>query len=63
MREVCGNRETCSPGLHTWRGYWEEVGTWGKMDEKERWMKKVKDSDGDYVVDLVETFFADLDLR
>jgi len=29
---------------------------------KERWMEKVKDPDGDYVVDLVGTFFANLDL-
>jgi len=33
------------------------------MDEPERWGKKVKDSDGDYEIDLVETFFTDLDLR
>jgi len=39
------------------------VGGWEQMDEKERWMKKVKDPDGDYVVDLVETFFTDLDLN
>jgi len=28
------------------------------MDVRERWVKKVKDPDGDYVVDLVEAFFA-----
>jgi len=38
-------------------------GTWEAMDERERWMKKVNDPDGDYVIDLVETFFAGLDLR
>jgi len=29
---------------------------------KERWLKRVKDPGGDYVVNLVETFFAKLDL-
>jgi len=33
------------------------------MDEPERWRKKVKDPDGDYKVDLVDTFFTDLDLH
>jgi len=32
------------------------------MDKPERW-KKVKDPDGDYEIDLVETFFTDLELR
>ena len=34
-------------------------GTWEAMDEPERWRKKVKDPDGDYEVDLVESFFTD----
>jgi len=33
------------------------------MGELERWRKKVKDPDGEYEVDMVETFFTDLDLR
>jgi len=37
-------------------------GTWEAMDEPERWRKQVKDPDGDYEVDLVESFFLDLDL-
>jgi len=32
------------------------------MGEPERWWKKVKDPDGNYEIDLVETFFTDLDL-
>jgi len=35
-----------------WGGVWQEV---GDVDVRERWMKKVKDPDWDYVVDLVET--------
>jgi len=38
-------------------------GTWEQMDEPERWRKRVKDPNGDYDLDLVETFFANLDLR
>ena len=33
-------------------------GCWEDMDERDRWVKKVKDPGGGYVVDLVETFFA-----
>jgi len=33
------------------------------MGERGRWAKKVKDGDGEYTVDLVETFFSNLDLR
>jgi len=36
---------------------------WEAMDEPERWRKKVKGPDGDNAIDLVETFFPDLDLR
>jgi len=60
MRELRRDRETRSPGLHIWRGYWKEV---VDMDEPERWRKNVKDLDRNYVLDLVETFFTDLDLR
>jgi len=38
-------------------------GTWEAIDEPEKWRKRVKDSDGDYEVDLVESFFSELDLR
>jgi len=41
---------------------WRKWGTWEDMDEPERWRKKVKDPDGDYELDLVEEFFANLDL-
>jgi len=38
-------------------GRQSEWGQWEDMNERERWLKKVK---GDYVVDLV---FANLDMR
>jgi len=38
-------------------------GCWEDMGERGRWMKRVKDPGGDYVVDLVEAFFAGLDIR
>jgi len=38
-------------------------GTWEAMDEPERWRKRVKDLDGGYDLDLVEEFFASLDLN
>jgi len=31
------------------------------MGEKEKWTKKVRGPGGEYVIDLVKTFFADLD--
>ncbi|KAF8417658.1 ankyrin repeat-containing domain protein [Tirmania nivea] len=44
----------------------EEIGrrwsNWEEMDERKKWAKKVKDGGGEYVVDLVETFFSNLDL-
>lgn len=33
------------------------------MDERRQWVKKVKDPGRKYVVDLVEAFFANLDMR
>jgi len=42
---------------------WGAWGAWDAMDEPERWRKKAKDPDGDYEVDLLESFFTDLDLR
>jgi len=47
---------------NAWRGSWEEVGNVGRdisMDVPEKWRKKVKD----WVEDLAETFFANLDLH
>jgi len=38
-------------------------GTWEAMDEPERWRRRVKDPDGDCELDLVEEFFANLDLN
>ena len=44
----------------------EEIGqrwnSWKEMDEKKRWMKKVKDGEEEVMIDLVETFFSNLDL-
>ncbi|KAF8417519.1 hypothetical protein EV426DRAFT_645802 [Tirmania nivea] len=37
-------------------------GNWEEMDEPRRWLKKVKDGGDEYMVDLVETFFSNLDL-
>ena len=46
--------------------YGEEIGrgwsSWEEMDEKKKWLKKVKDGEEEYTVDLVETFFSNLDL-
>jgi len=33
------------------------------MDELERWRRRVKDPGGDYEVDLLESFFTDLELH
>jgi len=42
----------------------EQIGAETKqMDEPERWSKRVKEPDGDYELDLVETFFTSLDLN
>ncbi|KAF8415966.1 hypothetical protein EV426DRAFT_711761 [Tirmania nivea] len=44
----------------------EEIGrrwsNWEEMDERKKWAKKVKNGGGEYVVDLAETFFSNLDL-
>ena len=46
--------------------YGEEIGRrwsrWEEMDEKKKWLTKVKDGEEEYTVDLVETFFSNLDL-
>jgi len=45
----------------------EDIGrrwkTWDQMVEPERWRKRVKDPDEVYELDLVETFFTNLDLN
>ena len=45
--------------------YREEIGrrwsSWGEMNEK-KWLKRVKDREEEYTVDLVETFFSNLNL-
>ena len=32
------------------------------MDEKKKWLKKMKDREEEYMMDLMETFFSNLDL-
>jgi len=44
---------------YTGKGLGRGGGTWEDMDMNERWMEKVNDLD---VIDLVETFFANLGL-
>ena len=45
--------------------YGEEIGRrqLEDMDERKKWMGKVKDGEGEYIAYLVETFFFNLDLR
>jgi len=62
MWQVCGNRQVdfvCTHGEHIGRKW----GTWEDMDDRARWAKKEKDEKGFYTVDLVETFFSQMDLR
>ena len=46
--------------------YGEEIGqrwsSWEETDEKKKWLKRVKDREEEHTVDLVETFFSNLDL-
>jgi len=64
MREVCRDREICSPGLSIYMvRIRKAVGDVGAMDEPKRWRKKVKDPDGDYKVDLVETISTCVEVR
>ena len=46
--------------------YGEEIerrwSSWEEMDKKKKWLKKVKDEEKEYTMDLVETFFSNLDL-
>jgi len=37
--------------------------TWEDVDDRVRWARKEKDEEGFYTVDLVETFFSQIDLR
>lgn len=38
-------------------------GNWEEIDKRGKWLKKVKDGGRETTVDLVETFFSNLDLR
>jgi len=58
--QICGDMQVRYLGLHTWRGGWEEVGHVGRYGRVE---EMVEEGDGDYEVELVETFFARLDMR
>jgi len=59
VREICGEVAlVCTHGGVVGRKW----GCWEDMDERGWWIKKVKDLDGDYVVDLVGTFFSKLDM-
>ena len=62
----CGNHMETGKHLALVCSYGEEIGrrwsSWKEMDEKRKWMKKVKDRKEKYMVDLVETFFSNLDL-
>ena len=60
MWEICRDRQACS---YAWRGGWEELGHWEDMGERRRWVEKVKDPGGEYVVDLAEAFLARLDVN
>lgn len=48
----------------TWSG--EEIsrmwGSWEEIDERGRWLRKVRDGGKETTVDLVEIFFSNLDL-
>ena len=45
----------------------EDIGrrwsSWEEIDKKKKWMKKVKGGEEEYTMDLVETFFYNLDLH
>ena len=62
----CGNNEETRKHIALICPYGEEIGrrwsSWEEMDEKKRWLKKVKDGKEEFTVDLVETFFSNLDL-
>ena len=38
-------------------------GRWEDMDDRKGWAKKERDEEGVYTVDLVETFFSNINLR
>ena len=46
--------------------YGEKIGyswsSWQEMDEKKKWLKEVKHMKEEYMKDLMETFFPNLDL-
>jgi len=60
VRTICGDRQARSPGPHAWGGAVGDVGGYGRAGEV---VEEVKDPDGDYIVNLVEAFFANLDMR
>ena len=63
---VCGNESETGKHVALICPYREEIGrrlsNWKEMDEKKKWLNKVKDGKEEYTVDLVETFFSNLDL-
>ena len=65
-RRFCGKHVQTGKHIALICPYGEEIGrrwsSWEKMDAKKRWLKKVKDEEEEYSVDLVETFFSNLDL-
>lgn len=46
--------------------YGDKIGrrwsSWKDIDEKKNWLKKIKDREEEFPVDLVEMFFSNLDL-
>ena len=62
----CGNHMDTGKPIDLACLYREEIGwrwsSWKEMDEKTKWLKKVKNREEEYMVDLVETFFLNLDL-
>ena len=62
----CGNQVETGKHVALVCPFGEEIrrrwSTWEDMDERKKWLKKVKDGEGEYTEDLVETFFSNLDL-
>jgi len=63
MRKIRGDRQARSLGLYAWEQIGRRWGTWEDMDDRKRWEKSEKDAEGYYMVDLVETFYSNTDLR
>ena len=66
MCRFCGNHMEIDKHVALVCPYGEEIdrrwNNWEEMDEKKKWLKKMKDGKEEYTVDLVETFFSYLDL-